>query len=222
MTASRTTAKSSCVTLPADSVLARELARTLRHALGDILQQASLGTDDRPALAVASAARATAPTLLANSHPGDGKVRREARGLYERYLQHYRHQVQATLMPGRRDDDLGMAAAYFTMANLATLQNLDHLDQAVLAAVERQMRHLIGSTPSWHASSLADRQCLFEQLAVLGVLINDARLLARRQGAAALAHVQGAARTYLIQLLGLDPDQLTLTHAGLATGGSVH
>lgn len=214
--------KPSCVTPQVDGVLARELARILRHALGDILRQALQGADDRPALAVPPAARATAPTLLAKSHPGDGKVRRDARGLYERYLQHYRSQVQTSLRPGRRDDDLGMAAAYFTMANLATLQDLEHLDPALLATVERQMRHLIGGTPSWHAASLADRQCLFEQLAVLGVLVNDARLLARRQGAAAIAHVQGAARTYLIQLLGLDPDQLTLTHEGLTTGGSVH
>jgi hypothetical protein len=63
---------------------------------------------------------------------------------------------------------------------------------------------------------------LFEQLALLGTLINESRIQAQQQGPAAKANVQKSARAYLQQLLGLEPDWLVVTPQGLALATTVH
>ena len=67
----------------------------------------------------------------------------------------------------------------------------------------------------WQRAPLAERQAWFEQLALLGVLVNESRVQARAQGLAATANVERAAHSYLTQLLGLDPAALVVTPQGL-------
>ena len=192
-------------------LLAQDFAKRLGEALGKALAGFGDADADLPALTVEPAAEPSAPAILAKAHPGSPKARRDKAQLYTRCLAHYREKVQAA-MP---TDDIGAAAAYFVLANLAALQNLD-VTEPQLALVERQMRHVIGRHEAWHAADARERQCFFEQLAVLGVLVGESQAQARGQGAAALANVRRAARGYLVQLLGLNPDALRLTDRGLA------
>lgn len=207
-----------------DNPLSQELTRLLRHALGRSLQDAAQAEAHLPPLSLPRAAQATAPALLAQAHRNRA-AQVEAAALYGRCLAHYRQQVQAVLRPHDKQDgpqdDLGLAAAYFVLANLGAHEWREP-DAATLPAIERQLRQLIGSTPAWSGTPLPQRQSLFEQLALLGTLINESRIQAQQQGPAAKANVQKSARAYLQQLLGLEPDWLVVTPQGLALATTVH
>jgi hypothetical protein len=206
----------------AEHPLARELRRVVQRAVSQVLREAAQSDPDgAPALAVPPAEHATGPSRLAAAHPGSAQARREAQALYGRCLAYYRSQVQRPLRPGRADDDAGLAAAYFVLANLAATEGAEP-DATHLPALERQLRHLIWLTQAWDTTPLAQRQGLFEQLALLGVLVNESRLQARTQGDAARANLQRAARAYLKQLLGLDADQIAITPQGLMAADTVH
>ena len=205
----------------ADSTLARELEHVVGQAMGEALRQAaSASVDELPPLRVTPSSTPLAPDLLARVHPGS-QARRSARLLYSRCLAHYRAQIQRPLRPGRHDDDLGLAAACFVVANLAAVNETEP-DPACLVPVERQLRHLIAATRSWADTPTTQRQSVFEQLALLAVLINETRIQARAQGAAAVDNVRRAATAYLRQLLGLDPQLLVLTSAGLVAATVRH
>ena len=196
---------------PELQALARSMARALRQPT-DVPADADLGEPLRqpPAL------KPSAPALLAQGHAAP-QARRDAQALYRRCLVAYRQRVQQA----GEADDAGLAAAYFVLANLDALHDL-RPGRSELAQVERQMRHWLGA--SWRGASLADRQSGFEQLAVLGTLMTESAFEARRQSstapaataatAAALAHVQQAARAYLVQF-GLSPQRLRLSDTGL-------
>ena len=112
-------------------------------------------------------------------------------------------------------DDIALAAAYFVLANLDVLHDL-HPDETALLQVERQMRHALGHCRAGSKAPLRERQSAFEQLAVIGVLIAESAGAARVQGQVAQAHVQQAARAYLVRWLGINPDGLRLGPQGLA------
>lgn len=160
-----------------------------------------------PPLLQPQAPRPIAPALLARLHPSP-KARPAMAALYQRCLAHYRQRLQH----GAAQDDAGLAAACFVLANLAAVQGLQP-DEADLQRVERQLRTRIA--PVWLGAPLADRQSACEQFAVIGVLVGESASQARGQGAAAVAAVQQAARGYLAQGFGLDADRVQLGGHGL-------
>jgi hypothetical protein len=195
------------------------LAGLLGRALGQALRESAApeqpGEPSTPPLRVPPAERALGLHGLAASHPGGREAQRQALMLYTRCLQHYRQRVQPQLGIAGRDDDLGSAAAYFVLVNLAVLEDREP-DPRGLPAVERQLRRMLGAAAEWSRCPLADRQQGFEQLAALAVLVNESRLAARVQGAAAQQHLRTAAAGYLRQMLGLEAERLTVSAAGLA------
>lgn len=198
---------------PSSDVAARAtaLAERLAASFGELLMGgAADDADDLSPLTVLPAAQPSAPQRLAAAHPGGAAARKEALALYQRCLAHYRQRVQG----GLPQDDVGAAAAYFVLACVAALQQID-VSPAQLALVERQMRRLLGQHSAWLQADATERQALFEQFAVLGVLVGESQHEARRQGPAARANVQRAARGYLRQWLGLQPDHLQIGDHGL-------
>lgn len=191
--------------LPMDPAL-QALARRLGAALQAGLQAPA---DAGPALRQPPALQPIAPALLARAQAAP-QARQDAQALYQRCLKHFRQRVQQ----GAAEDDAGLAAAYFVVANLAAVHGLQPGEQD-LARVERQLRHPLASLGGWQKAPLRDRQSAFEQFAILGVLVAESDWQARREGAAALANVQRAARGYLVQLLGIAPDRLQLGEHGL-------
>lgn len=194
--------------------LARDIAQQLRQALAHTLLDAGAPGDDLPALTIEPAAQPIAPALLARSHPGGPKARKEAHALYARCLRHYREVVR----PEDRKlglDDVGAALAYFVAANVYALQGTVILPPMLLR-LEQQLRGIVGRSPQWASGDARDKQSYFEQLAVLGVLVGESAAQAAAQGPAAVANVQRAARGYLQQLLGLNADLLTIGPDGLS------
>jgi hypothetical protein len=208
--------------------LALEMTRLIHKEVSARLEQAAGVDEQHPPLLVPRAVMAEGAATLARSHAGPA-ARSQALVLYQRCLLHYRQKVQPRLQTAevanavndKTQDDVGAAAAYFVLANLSAVTGVEPKVQT-LPAVERQLRFLLSSTQAWQHTDLAQRQALFEQLALLGVLVNESRLVAQQQGAAAIAHVQQAARGYLQQLLGLDADLLSVSVRGLSAVDTVH
>jgi hypothetical protein len=167
-----------------------------------------------PPLRVPRAPSPIGPGQLARSHPGSARERLELAALYQRCLQHYRQAVQADGAP-EDSDDLGTALAHFVAANLQALHGSLPPDDA-LPALRQQLAAIVRAAPAWVQAPLRDRQAYAEQMAILSVLMADLSRRAPREGPAGIANVQRGARHYLRQLLGLDPDMLTLEVSGLA------
>jgi hypothetical protein len=191
--------------------LARRVARLVDQALVQALTRAPEGATGT--MRVARAAPATAPARLASGHPGGPAARRKAQALYEQCLGHYRAVVRAA-DAARPYDDAGAALAAFVAANLLALHGVTATPLQQLQ-IERQIAPIVRSSADWQKAALAERQGWFEELAIVAVLVSEAALQAPQQGAAAVEHVRRAARGYLQQLLGLDPDRLALGPDGL-------
>jgi hypothetical protein len=191
----------------------KQLEQGMRSALlGAALQRAAQDDDGSP-MTVTRAAEPLGPARLASVHP-PGSARDEAQTLYTGCLRHYRD----TLAPQDRDsdiDDAGVAVAHFVAANLFALGS-PRATPAMLEHLQRQLLPAARTSSNWSAVSTAERQMFFEQVALLAVLIDGMAQHALVQGAAAQAKVRDAARLYLRQFLGLNPDALTLDAQGLA------
>ena len=190
-----------------------DLTQALRDAMAASLRAAHTAGGAEPPLRVPRAAAPTGPGQLARCHPGSARERLELAALYQRCLQHYRQAARAGGAP-EDSDDLGVALAHFVAANLQALHGGPQPDDA-LPALARQLAAIVRASPAWARAALRERQAYAEQMAILSVLMADLSQRARREGPAGIANVQRGARNYLRQLLGLDPDLLTLDVSGL-------
>jgi len=195
-----------------DAALAADVTRTLRHAVVQAIAGLA-GHGDRVALTLPRAAVPLAPARLAAAHPGGATARRQMQAVYERCLAHYREVLRPD-DAARGLDDVGAAAARFVAANLFALHG-EHATPDALLALEAQLAGIVRSSPAWADASARDRQLYVEKLALLAVFVGEVAQQARGQGAGAVENVRRAARTYLRELLGLNPDALTLGRDGL-------
>lgn len=197
--------------------LAREVAKFIRQSLMTAMHEQLENSDEElSTLLVDRAASSIAPSLLSSIHPGGKKVQQEAKNLYKKCLYAYRRKIRG----GEPVDDMGAALAFFIAVNYEALY-CEPVPAESLFNIERQMKHMFNLSPAWSTSNARDKQELFEQLAILSVLVAEANSQAIRQGTAAIANVKNAARNYLQQLLGIDPKSLVVTPKGLSIQPSV-
>jgi hypothetical protein len=196
-----------------------DLTRRLRDAIATSLRALHAAGGSQPPLLVPRAPSPIGPGQLARSHPGSARERLELAALYQRCLQHYRTALRADDTPDDMDD-LGAVLAHFVAANLQALHGTEPPAEA-LPALGRQLAAIVRASPAWGTAPLRDRQAYAEQMAILSVLMVDLAARAQREGPAGIANVQRGARGYLRQLLGLDPDSLTLDVSGLVVRGPV-
>lgn len=195
-----------------------DLPRQLGDAIAAALHALQAAGAAEPPLRVPRAAAAIAPRRLARAMPGPASGQPALAEVYQRCLQRYRAAEQAADAPtgaAGDSDDLGAVLSNFVAANLHALHGSLPPAEA-LPALARQLAGIVRASAAWHASPLRERQAFAEQLAILAVLVVDLAAIARSQGSDQLAVVQRRARGYLRQLLGLDPDLLTLDVSGLA------
>jgi hypothetical protein len=190
----------------------------LSHRFGKALFQAlSLGTaghTDAARLTVERAPTSVAPAWFANAHAGDAAMKEQLRTLYETCLKTYRDAVRPQ-DAALRVDDAGAALAFFVAANLYALHGVEPSPE-IQQRLEEQLASMARRNSAWESASIAERQLYFEQMAVLGVLVAGMFKRAGLEGPAARAHVRDAARGYMFQMLGINPDLLTLGSEGLA------
>lgn len=224
---SRTPQRSSRTANPhRHAALVADMSRLVRRALAERFERleapASNGTD-HTALFVARAHDSIAPARMAAQQRGKPGVRAQTRELYERCLQHYRETLRA-VDAQRGIDDVGAAIARFVAVNIHVLRNGNstprvRITSKMLLRMERQLSAVVHEGSVWSNSSAVDRQFYFEQMAILSVLLVETSRYATSRGPAAVAEVQSAAREYLQQFLGIDPDLLTLGPDGLTLAG---
>ena len=200
---------------PRDATAASEFTRRLRESLARTLLNAgdAVDGDDEP-LTLPRAWAPLGPAQLASAHPGSPVDRLTVRALYERCLLHYRTAVRAD-DTARGVDDVGAALARFVAANVEALHGT-HATPGMLRRLESQLVGIVRRSPAWSVADVQDRQAFFEQVALLSVLVADCTAQAHLQGPAAIDNLRRAARGYLRQLIGLDPEWLTLGREGLA------
>ena len=175
-----------------------DLSRRLRQATFDAVLGSAAVADDSAALTVPRAAEPLGPARLAQAQPVGP---------------HYREAVRPQDAAGGFDD-AGAAAAHFVAANLMALEG-ERPTAATLLQLERQLRRVVLASLARDGSPATERQAYVEKLALLAVLVGESAAQAPAQGPAAVANVQRAARGYLQQFLGLNPDVLTLGPKGL-------
>jgi hypothetical protein len=194
---------------------AQDLPRRIREAVLDAIFRHD---PSQPPLRVTPAAVPTAPARLAAPLATESGQRASLTAAYELYLQAYRAAAERA---GLGDyDDVGRAVAYFVAVNLQALHGTDP-DADVLEPLERQLRLATRVCSDWDRASIAQRRFFFEQIAITGVLVATAWSRARTQGPDDIAVVQRAARGYLEQMLGLNPEALTLAPSGLVAHADV-
>jgi hypothetical protein len=187
------------------------IERQIRRAVVDTLVRIGLAAEPGPPLLLTRAAAATAPSQMAATQASDPAERVALVASYERCLDGYRRMVAGG---DTEVDDLGRAVAFFAAANLHALHGVD-AEASLLVPLEQQLRGLARVRSNWDQASIAERQTFFERIAILSMVITTARSRAAGQDAAALADVRRTARQYLQELLGLNPDLLTLGAGGL-------
>jgi hypothetical protein len=192
----------------------RGLSQQLGSILFEALMQAGEAGRGGAALTVERAETPTAPARLAAGQPVDAAGRAHLHEIYERCLHAYRTVVRAR-DAGCPQDDAGAALAYFVAANIGALQGVEP-GPDVLEVLERQLLGVARLVTAWESASVAERQQYFETMATIGVLVTGMGRRARLEGGAVQIHVRRAARAYLVQLLGLEPDLLRLDAAGLS------
>lgn len=191
-----------------------QVTRLVRKTVVDAMVRASLaGGTDQPPLRVARAALATAPAQMAAEQAADAAAREQLSASYERCLASYRA-FQQTQGGEPEIDDVGLAVAFFIGVNLHALHGVD-VDADVLQTMEPQVRGIARARSNWDAASIEERQCFFERIAIVSVVVSGSWAGAAGHGPAGVDNVQCAARQYLEQMMGLNPDFFTLGPTGL-------
>lgn len=194
-----------------DVAQVRSMAQALRWAvLNALLHSSDAGANER-ALRVEPAAQPIAPALLATAHAEE--TRPSMCALYELCLEHYRRFIAKTPSADHRDD-IRTAVAHFVAANMQALHRVE-VTPTMLQRLHGQLATVARLSSHWDRASLRDRQLFFEKMAIVAVLVDQMWTRAAAQGPAAIEHVQRGARGYLRELLGFEPDRLTLSESGL-------
>jgi hypothetical protein len=139
--------------------------------------------------------------------------RSEVRRTYSTLLDKYRNEMEPKL--GIPRNDLAGAVAAFLAGNYMAYNNTDFPDRH-FAPLMTQMRQTIGSNPDFAKSSNADKQDMYEQMAILGMFMAGTQLALRQKpDAQVAANLKQAAKGYLEQFLKIDAERVQITAQGL-------
>jgi hypothetical protein len=143
--------------------------------------------------------------------------RAEAAQLYTQLLDAYRKTIEpANKIP---KNDLAGAVALFIGGNYEAYRNAD-MQPAHFQALVRQMQLIIGSNATFTQASKVEKQELYEQFAILGMLMASTReTIQTKQPSNAKdinAKLKSTAKTYLEQFLKIDADSVLIGPQGLA------
>ena len=121
----------------------------------------------------------TAPAQMAAAQSQDAPTRAQLEALYARCLRTYRTSIRPQ---DTELDDAGAAVALFVAVNLHALHDIE-ATPSMLDVLERQLRGVTRRSAEWDVASRAQRQCFFERIAILAVLMAGNHGHAKSQGA---------------------------------------
>lgn len=179
----------------------------LRRAAGNAVSAASVSTRFAPAAPTSSSAQAR--VLAANYPPAQ---RAEAENTFNTLLQGYGKIEQQFGVP--RHDLAGAVAAFFAGSVMA-YNNADFPDQHFQPLVT-QMRSMLAGNPGFAQASDAERQQMYEQMAIVGMFMATTQMaLKQRPDAAMAARLRAVGQGYLEKFLQTDAARVRITAQGL-------
>lgn len=111
--------------------------------------------------------------------------------------------------------DVAGAVAAFLAGSYMAYHNVDFPDQDFPPLV-RQMRRALGATPRFVRASNAEKQEMYEHLAILGMFMATTQMALKERPDPQIADsMRQAAKGYLEQFLKTDADRVKITRAGL-------
>lgn len=138
--------------------------------------------------------------------------RSTVRPILRQMLEGYKQLEQKLGMPR---NDLASAVATFIAGSYGAYRDADLPDEQMRPLVE-QIHQAIATNPRLAKASNAEKQEMYEQMAVLGVFIATTRLaLQEHPNAQTSAQMRQAAKGYLEQFLKTDADRIAITERGL-------
>jgi hypothetical protein len=155
---------------------------------------------------------ATANTIskLAQAYPASAQPQVE-RVFSELYVGYGKIEQQFGIP---RHDVAGSVAAFLAGSYMA-YRNVDFPDEHFKPLVA-QMRQIIGSNPDFAKASNAEKQEMYEQMAILGMFMANTQMaLKEKPNAQIAANMRQAAKGYLEQFLKTDADRVQITAQGL-------
>jgi hypothetical protein len=150
------------------------------------------------------------PARLARAYPPDARARVEK--VFNDTLATY-HGLESQF--GLRRNDLGGALAAFVAGNYAAYRN-EPFPDGLFKPLVRQMQDMLQASGTLDKIGAAQKQELYENLAILGTyMLMTREALQKSPDAKIAANMKVAARSYLQQALKLDADHIRLTDRGL-------
>jgi hypothetical protein len=150
------------------------------------------------------------PGKIAASYPES--FRREAERVFRELLTGYGKIEQQFGIP--KHDVAGSVAAFVAGSYMA-YRNVDFPDEHFKPLVA-QMRQIIGSNPDFAKASNAEKQEMYEQMAILGMFMATTQMaLKEKPNPQISANVRQAAKGYMEQFLKTDADRVQITAQGL-------
>lgn len=151
-----------------------------------------------------------APTRLASHYPSTSKPLVER--TFNDLLAGYKKIERNFQVPPH---DVAGAVAAFLAGSYMAYHNVDFPDEDFPPLV-RQMRQVLGTSPQFARASNAEKQEMYEHLAILGMFMATTQMaLKERPDAQLAANMRQAAKGYLEQFLKTDADRVKITRTGL-------
>lgn len=151
------------------------------------------------------------PQQMAAAYPSD--KRELVQRTFEDLLSGYQRVEQQF---GIAPYDVASGVAAFLAGCYMGFHNAGFPDQHFKPLVA-QMRQILSDDAGWAQTSVADKQDMYEQLAILGMLMANTQMALKKQpDARAQAAMQAAARGYLEQFLKVDAAKVQLSAKGLS------
>lgn len=151
-----------------------------------------------------------APRKLAASYPSN--MRGQTEKFFGEVLQNY-HKLEKML--GVPRNDLAGAVAAFIAGSYTAYRDQPVPDE-YFAPLRRQMHDALVNAPEMHRADDAEKQEMYEQLAILGTYMALVQQgLKSKPDPALAAKTRDAARNYLQQFMKVDPQRLEITSTGL-------
>jgi hypothetical protein len=172
---------------------------------------ASLGlTSALTSTVVEPPGRATMPAKIAAHYPSHART--EAERVFRELLSGYGKIEQQFGIPRR---DVAGSVAAFLAGSYMAYHNVDFPDEHFKPLVN-QVREMIGSNPEFAKASVAEKQEMYEKMAILGMFMANAQMaLKEKPNAPIAANMKQAAKGYIEQFLKTDVERVQITAQGL-------
>lgn len=172
--------------------------------------QARVARADVPQPRFTPVGPAIAPRKLAQSYPEASRA--QAERFFAQTLEGY-HQIEAKF--GLPRNDMAAAVATFVAGNYIAWRDQPFPDEHFKPLVQ-QMRGALSGVDALRAASNAEKQEMYEQLAILGTYMALTREgLQQRPDPQMHASMKRAAKGYLQQFLQVDPERVRIGADGL-------